>query len=216
MAFAPPFQRPFSSPFDRRAAVGVNWSQWFDHLWIAKGAASKAASLLDLVGAQSLSEIGTVTWASAGWSGFSTANTLNTSLIPDSDWTLIARGSGGTTADNWCMIGSLSNILAGVSLLAGTGKRFWYGTTATLISGNYTAGVLAIAANTGYVDGSSAGTVGNAWNTTNLRNMYIGARNRNDVSIDAPWPGTIQAVGIKKATLSAAQVAAATAEFAAL
>ena len=215
-AVFPRVMRPAFGPGLAAASGGVDWSQWFDHCWVAKGAASLAASYSDLVGSQTLTATGSPTWSAAGWAGFTIADYLHTGIIPAAGYTIMARGSGGSTSNNYCLIGSLNGFNAGLVLHAGTGKRFWHGTSSTTISGNLTAGVLAMAGQTGYVNGVSVGTVGNTTFSGALVEMLIGARNRNDSTTDVPWPGTIEVVGIKLAVLDASAVAVASAAMAAL
>lgn len=80
-------------PYTWWLAGGIDPSS-VDGAYVALGAASKAASLINLAdpGTNDLTEAGTVTWSAvAGWSGFSAANYLQSAFPPDDNRGIILR-----------------------------------------------------------------------------------------------------------------------------
>ena len=209
----------------RGGAAAVDWSTWFDHFWQAKGAANYAASLLDLVGATNLVEgNGTVPWNIAtGW-GFITAQSkyFNTTLSPPIapvTWSIMVQYNNALQIDGYLCGssgGGTHRLLNLIPHTLGNADKVFYGNGA---DSNYIwqapqlpGGNLAIAAKTGYRDGVFDATIP-AGDPTGTGNIYIGAYNRAPINAIT---AEIYAVGIKQATLTAPQVAAAAAAMAAL
>jgi hypothetical protein len=202
--------------------AGVNWSQWFDHFWQAKGALSYAASLLDLVGAQNLVEgNGAVPWAAlTGW-GFvaGSAQWLDTVLIPADNWSMLVQFANVVTASDW-LCGSYDvgtperfDIAPNDS---GTDVIYGHGTAGNrnIVAPPHLAGNLGVAGKQPYRDGLADGAAIAAGAGTYTRTIYIGDINSlagRNITAD------IYALGIKKGPeLTAGEVAAAAAAMAAI
>jgi hypothetical protein len=215
MAFAPPFQRPFSSPFDRRAAVaGVNWSQWFDHFWLAKGAASLAASYTDLVGAQTLTTSAAPSLVTGGWS-FNGSTFLDTGVQPAGTASVLVRFTTDTTT-NVSLFGARNSGSNGWILQSADGvgdNRLWDNGGRVIVSPRSAGGVMGFSGKKAWFDNGSPGTI-SAGSTTSTRVVYIGGFNNNGSLAGAA--SVIAAVGIRWAELSDAAMTAAAAAMAAL
>lgn len=201
-------------------ALQTAGADWWDEgrglcvgAWQAKGAASQAASYLDLSGNGNNLALGVApTWASGtGWTFNGTTQWLNSGITPaNNSWTQIVLFSSLTN----------SGIVMGVE----SGSRAWfrpnigavqYGFGATVLSAGaaLTGGVLAAynAANTiygyrnGVIDGSVASTSGSLTNT-----VYLGCRNLAG-SPQLFAAANIQAAAIYSGTLTAPEVATITA-----
>ena len=216
MAHVPGLGVRTSSRAVASAGSGTDWSVWFTNFWDAKSAASQAASYLDLVGSNNLSVGSAPAWASGtGWTF--TNDWLDTGIAPASTGTLMiqyASASGTSRVLGGCFkLATNERFFIGVSSggdnLWGYGDGSWTGASFAA-SGN-----MAIAANTGYVNGSSVSTVGGSWAATALT-MYLGARNNNGTADLKFNPVTIIAAGYNPATLTGPQMTAAYAAMAAL
>lgn len=197
----------------KTTAAGVDWSVWFDHLWIAKGAASLAASYVDRVGTTTLTEGVTPTLVAGGWLFGGTY--LKTGLVPNGDWMMMVQYVGG---------GDPSGTICGTNLAtaprftispntSGWAGRVQYGyNSVSYVAPQLAAGNLCIAGATAYRNGASDGAL-SAWSGTNA--IEIGIGSGGDGS-GAWYGGPVVAVGLKATTLSAAAVAAAMAAMAAL
>lgn len=201
---------------------GVDWSQWFDHFWQAKGAPDYATSLLDQVGAQNLVEgNGAVPWnIVTGW-GFvaALAQWLDTGLIDanvDQDWSVLVQYDNMIWIGNACLAGVFETVGANQgsiliqtinpnSMSTRNGLRLNRADNAPqLLSGNY-----GIAGRVPYRDGIVEVVLVPVGVETTTIPIWIGCNNING------GPGQhctadIIAVGIKKGpALTALQVAAA-------
>lgn len=141
---------------------------------------------------------------------------LATGITPtDTTWSAIIRFSNATgNGNDYCLFGALTSGTRTFFIQRKTLSNHQYGNGGSLAkSGALTQGVLAIAGSTGYLNGTSEGTIGAG--TAPAVQVYIGALNISGSALQ-PTDGTIQAFAIYNATLSAAQVAAISAAMAAL
>lgn len=187
-----------------------------------KGAASYAASLLDLSGnGNNASEGAAPTWDTVdGWtfSGTPADTFLDTGIVPASGWTMVVRFSNGGVTTGTMIVAGLGS---------GTPSRFFLDTCEdttnhvygaggfTVVANRITSGVMAIAGQQGYLDGVADGAAasGSGWTTT--RSVYIGGNNNGGLR-NATYAGNVQAIAIYDNTLDAATVAAVSAAMAAL
>lgn len=225
MAFSAVFPRVLRPPFGpvpAPAAGGVDWSAWFDHFWQAKGAASQAASYLDLVGSADLTEGVAPTWSSgAGLSFNGSTQYLKFGLTPQPNsgygnvtWSVMVQYASFTAT------GVLDKLIGSSAGVAGFGIGKYY-PTCLFVSGGYlsygtfpSSGNIAIAGDVAYLNGSSVGTCSGDW-LDSISEMYLGGANYGE-SLTEPANVTIIAVGIKASTMSSGDVAAASAAMAAL
>lgn len=197
------------------APAGMDWSQWFDHCWVAKGAASLAASYADLVGAQALTTAAAPTLDANGWVCNGSTSYLDSgiSIGPDEIgiWSVMVQFVAGSAAAGfYTAVGAYHlNITPNwyaYLVTAANGGGYSY-LSAYMTAGNYCVAGLAAYRN-GASDGALAG--GDQSYTSNL---WIGA---NSYGPGQFYAGTIVAVGVKHAILNATAVAAAKAAMAAL
>ena len=171
-----------------------------------KGAASLAASYTNLANPGTYDAAPGVapTWdAATGWA-FVTNKYLTTGIIPASGWTMIVKFSNQVGLG--CLIGE-SSAGANFGLYGddGTVKKYYLSGGVLTLAPKATSGVMAVAAQVCYLDGSSVGTIATAWSNTTSYQIDIGRRNGA-----APLhylTGKIQSVWIASSTLSAAQIA---------
>lgn len=227
MAFAPPFSRVFPATFSRAAAAAAPaWYVVAGKTCVAaydSVAASKAVSQINLAspGVFDMVEAGTVTWASGSWSGFSNANYFNTGVTPGNGYSMIVRfadGSGSTWRE---IAGSLGTGSTRFRLLpmgvADPSKRAYsYGGTTQYAGAAAFSGVMALTPGQGYYNGVADGASwAVSWSGTPVP-VFIGTWNNNGTPSNAAWNGSIQAIAIYSATLTAGEVAAVSAAMAAL
>ena len=221
MAFAPPFQRPFSASFDRRATV-TPW--WLSGGIVAsncvaayqpKGAASLSASYTNLANPGTYDAAPGVAPsfdASTGWTFNGSTQYLNTSIVIDGgSWTMIIRFSGGSTS-------------GGVATaLIGNGGRFdllsnWFNAgvyyrngsmSNATVSPSISSGTLALTKSKGYRNGAEDISL-TADGRTFASTVLIGKANTFFGSV------SILAAAIYNTTLSASQIAALSTAMAAL
>jgi hypothetical protein len=208
MAFAPIFQRPFSSPFDRRAAAaaaGVNWSQWFDYLWIAKGAASLAASYVDVVSSQSVTPVVAPTLGASGWV-FAASAWMDTGLTWDSQSWSVAVFCASTSqwpfgCDNSSGAQRLGCIPVNVAVLrfSNCGELESAGQAALA------SGMVAMSGANGYRNATKIANGTIPAGTPPTPTIAIGGIKRG-TGIVAAYTGTIAAFGFKKAGWTDANV----------
>ena len=195
------------------AAVGsgTDWSTWFGHFYDMKNAASQAASYLDLVGSQNWA-VGTApTWSSGtGLTFDGSTQYLSLGITLPANATVLVRFSG--SANGGAMFGErTSGQRIGCYMTSPT--QFFNGNGNKTVTTS-TAGVIGISDRTGYFNGAPVVTSLPAWSVTPSSVFALGAM--FDGTAFSFWSGNVQAVGIKIGALSGAQVAAATAEMAAL
>lgn len=178
----------------------------------AKGAASKAASLVNLAnpGTNDLTETGTVTWATGtGWSAFATNKHFSTGITPANGYTLIVRFADGSGTTQMSVAGEENTSTAtdlAISPVRGSAddRLYYHGGVAILGVRTYS-GVLCVAGGACYIDGVYEGATG-AWSGTATLPVFIGCINYNGTPSIA-WNGSIQAIALYSTTLDATQVA---------
>lgn len=182
-----------------------------------KGAASLAASYTNLANPGTYTAAPGVapTFAAAtGWTFAAESTTyLNTGIVPASGWSFIIRFNG--TADGGVPIGTYKPNARFFVQLGSTVVVYASGSL-VVVSPQATSGVLAIAGQQGYRNGTADGAAISAWTDTTTLSIYIGAHSRSDTGIGSYYTGSIQAIAIYNATLSAAQVSGISAAMAAL
>lgn len=190
---------------------GVNWATWFTNCWIAKNAASKAASLSDLVGAATLTESGTVGWTAAGWT-FSSSYLLTGVTLNTASTLMVQFASAPNTGKNLAGVVT-SGSRKGVRPNNFGNLSYFYASTFANVSPGLASGNVAIAGAQPYRNGATDGSAITGIINTALE-CYIGTFQGNTTNI---FDGTIIAVGINSTTtLTSVQVAAAAAAMAAL
>ena len=196
----------------------------------AKGAASLAASLLDLENSNDLTENGSVTWASGtGWSVFSSANYISSTASFASGTnarTVIVRFVSDSNYTQRQNIVGLSNTapvdLKGWSLTPELAARYFGGNTIWANYGSADGGVFAVTysggttANViGYLDGSSLSSSSRSDITPNTESgLTIGHAVSGTAAFT--FTGSIQALAIYSTALSAGEVSSVSTAMAAL
>jgi hypothetical protein len=187
------------------------------------GAASLADSYVNLANPGTLDAAPGVapTWnAATGW-GFNSAQYLTTGVVPGDGWSMLVRMSDVVTTVNRTAGGSQNT--DGDSRFyvvpRSSGNSLYGHGTFVSISGNVVAGIMAIAGQSGYLDGAEVtGALGSIVVTP--RQIIIGALNAGagsmGVSPSQYLAGNIQAVAIYDSTLTASEVAAVSDAMAAL
>lgn len=190
-----------------RSVAVIDWSQWFDHAWLFKGAETLDDGMLDLVGSQELSQYG-VNWNAVDGAIFDGATSyIETNLVPQMSplWTVMVRFSG-VVNDATTLLGEYRNnqreFTIKVDPSSGTGVRYCYGNAITVGPG-MESGVLAIAGDTVYRNGIAEGTI-TIPATTPSYTIWLGYGHQQ-------YPGlcNIQAFGQKVGVLDASEVLAA-------
>ena len=187
------------------------------------GAASKAASLVNLTGnaAYNAVELETVGWDDTnGWKRESGAGYIGTGVAPASSaWTIIIRFSGVVEAApsyQYIMGEAQSSKRMIIGNYEAAIRRSYYNTDLLRIeNGAVTSGVMAIAGQTGYYNGAPDGTIPSGWTGAATTNIYILGCNG---LAETYYNDTIyaQAAAIYNATLTAQQIADLTTAMAAL
>lgn len=193
--------------------------------WTAKGAASQAASYVNLVnpGTYDLSAAGSPSWATGtGWTLNGTTDAFSTGIAPSGTMTWIVR---------WANVTNTGSAMGYIHLFA---RRHWCnpkpGSTVAWGSGNtFTNAGTGVAAGTGciarngggraYLNGSDVGTSFSAWSGSPDAGAYIwlgGNYNDNANSLGSFLAGDIIAAAAYNFQLNATQVAAVHTELAAL
>lgn len=225
MVFGPVFAPPIPATFDRHAAAAAAaapaWWYVAGKTCVAayqpKGAASLAASYSNLAqpGTYDAAPGVAPTWASAtGWTFNGTNQYLATGITAISNtWTMLVQFSGGSSSGDRCLVGGYNGSgTADFSLWQITAGKSYYNNNQLLASANYiTTGNLALAGKAAYKDGVADGTItGGAVSSAVINigraagiNLYY-------------YAGSIQAIAIYSATLTAGEVAAVSAAMAAL
>lgn len=197
------------------AAAAINpYAAYFDHLWIAKGAASLAASYADVVGVQTLAAGVAPSLAANGW-GFTGTQYLDTGIGAQAAYSVMVR------CTTWSGFGSnafgATVVTSGhqfrVQLQQAGGTVSWVNLTLVSEStGTVTDSIFSIVGLTPY-RGTTA-KAGMTGITGTTRSLYIGAI--NGTTISGYFSGTIAAIGTKAATWNSTEQAAAHALLAAL
>lgn len=192
------------------AAAAVNWSQWFDHVWIAKSAASLAASYIDLVGSKTLTTSAAPTLGADGWTFNGSTQYLNTGVVCSQRTSFGVRFSNATkqygviVGEEWFWI---------VPKWEGNIISYRRHPTGGSAAPSISSGILFNCNDGGYQDGS----LDLSWPDTGTPYgvpMYIGCKNAFDAFFATN--ATVQIVVIKNGPLNAAAVEAASEAMAAL
>lgn len=186
-------------------AAGVDWSQWFEHLWIGKGAVSLSASYNDLVGSQTLTVGAAPTLGSNGWHTTG-SQWLDTGINPTSGGSLMVQFANGAESGGQGIVGAL---IGGYFALG----SYWYGdaiyyangSTESAASPKMLSGNLAFAGLKVYRDGVYSHTM-SGWNQAGSGSYYIGGLHTSG-GPQFTFSGDIIAVGVTSATLTDQQVA---------
>ena len=198
------------------AGGAVDWSVWFDHCWIAKGAASLAASYADLVGSQALTTGNAPSWdTSTGWSFNGSSNYLDTGILWGAGtWSILVRFADYASGTTFAGVNNVTTLR--IHKQGATARNYNNGSASlnnTVTS--HAAGVMGLAGSAAYFNGASDGTLSGSTGAVMVYPIYIGARNNSGTAgnfVNAK----VLTVGIKAATLDASQMAAASAAMAAL
>lgn len=189
--------------------------------WVGKGAASYAASLVNLTG-NSAYDLATITspagWTSAGWTFAGNDNILNTGINPASDasYTIIARFNQTGTPVFSALMGAVqsSGTYNGTTLWdRNSGNRYYANDGEVAIAGGALTGahVLAVAGRQPYLDGATDGAAfaddANAMPTA-VTICFGGCR--VGANPGYPYGGTLIAMAVYSAALSGAQIVAIT------
>ena len=212
-----------------RGGAGGGW--WNDDgaiagcigAWLAKGAASYAASRTDLSGTgNNLTEgNGAVSWASGtGW-GFAAASAqyLDTGIIPDisaQGYSMLLRYASYVTNAYFMAIYAGASQRFGVGFLS---NNFYYtnGGIVSVVRAGISAAVLGVAGNQGYYNGSSDGGAISAAVGVITTTLPIGARRREDLgSLDQHVTANIYAASVYSAVLTGPQMSTVSTAMAAL
>lgn len=190
-----------------------------------KGAADYAASKVNLANPGTYNAAdGTAfpTWDSTnGWI-FNGTNTtgpyLLTGVINANGWSMILRFSNGPTLSYSCQpVGSLTTYSTRFSFSTyyADNKLYYHSGGIAGISTGITSGVIAIAGQSGYRNGTADTNSIPAWSGTNTNQIAIGGM-MNAGLVTNKITANIQALAIYNTTLTAPQVAALSAAMAAL
>lgn len=187
-----------------------------------KGAASLSASYTNLANPGTYTAAPGVapTLTADGWTGTGTQY-LTTGIVPASGWSMIVRFvslSAEATDNAFCgSYGSGNTFFLVQPRYPVSNSRFYgNGGISTAISGRISSGVMAIAGGTGYLDGVQDYTGMAAWSGTGYGIYLMAANGSGTLNSQSPINGSVAAVAIYNATLSAAQVAEISSAMAAL
>lgn len=188
--------------------------------YMPKGAASLAASYANLArtdGTYNAAPGTAPSFASAtGWTFVAASSQyLTTGIIPASGWSMIVRYSGATGSGT-VIVGSRvtgSETRFRFQWSDGTGVNYGSGGSVT-VAPPLAAGVLGVAGQQGYRNGTADGGAISAWSGTGVA-VYIGAQNL-DGAAQLFASVSIQALAIYNTTLTASQILAVSNAMAAL
>lgn len=205
------------------AVVAGDWWEVAGETCVAayqpKGAVDIATSYVNLAnpGTNNAAPGNAPTFATAtGWTFDGTDDYLATGVVPESGYSLFIAFTGAGGDQGW-FIGayngtgnnrlSIGNPNSNARIEYGSGK-----TVDVVYGGSVTSGVLAVAGQQGYRDGSASGTAIAAWDGTITNGIDIGRLNGAGGNTQI----VVQAVAIYSTTLDAGQVAALSTLMAAL
>jgi hypothetical protein len=205
------------------AVAGVDWSQWFDHCWVAKDAADLAASCTNLVGATTLTTTSAPSLNSKGWDLDGVSQFLLAPLLPHDTWTLAVRFANGSAQVAKTICGcagwdAYRNRYFYLWPNYGAGSMFCHGLNTDQAYGSViTDGVIVMAGPHLYVDGIwlADGADSTPFAIDVGQGIGIGAQARVGDIIEF-WAGTITAFAVRTSTLSPTDVVSASAAMAAL
>ena len=208
----------------QRRSAGAAAADWWDllpNVWAAyqpKGAASLAASLVDLSGHghDAISVGADPAWdAVNGWVFAPGAKYLNSGFVPQNDQSqsvLIQVTNNVTTAD--FIFGSIDLVwVSGFYIVSWPGPVMRYANGNGIITGGASpaAGNVGIAGNQGYLNGAPDGTALPAWVVVPAGPCYIGTAWQQGLGVPSAnvYGGNISAFAICDATESAPNMLAA-------
>jgi hypothetical protein len=201
------------------AAVSADWWEVSGQTVVAAyqpiGAASLAASYVNLANPGTYDAApGTAPTfdAATGWT-FAAASSqyLTTGITPASGWSILIRfsdssGNGRCAAGSWDGTNNTRFIIIPRRSAA---DNHQYGGGGDLFAGvRLASGVMGVANQACYLDGSGDGTTDAAWSGTGVA-IFIGALNNNGTLVQY-FEGKIQAAAIYSTTLSAGDMSALT------
>ena len=186
--------------------------------WLAKGAASQAASYVNLVtpGTYNAAPGMAPTWNTAtGWTFDGTSKYLTTGLTPAATWSIIARCANCTLEFLSALMGcrSASNERFFIASRYNNDSHIYAHGSASVIAGLLTAGVMAMTPTNGYLNGTSETAVGTISGA--LPSLYLGGENNNGTLQNGLY-GDLLAAAVYNAALTGDQVAAISTAMAAL
>jgi hypothetical protein len=186
------------------------------------GAASLATSYINLANPGTYNAAPGVapTLGAGGWTFDGVNDYLTTGIVPDNNqqWSVLVRYENAAASDNSILFGS-ANISGppyfGVYPRPASFNTSYQNGYYLLVGTSQAAGVVAVAGNKPYRDGSAqSGTISASAGTFNA--IFLGARNTGGGTPGSYFSGTIAALAIYSGTLSAADVAALTTRMQAL
>lgn len=141
--------------------------------------------------------------ASTGWTFNGSTTYLTTGVVATRSYTALIRFSGSPSGYLFGAFKTAGTTIFGFTPVNGGNHHYWNGTTNLIVVGNPTSGVVAIAGATGYLNGSSEGSLA-ADADTGLA-VFIGALNQAG-SPSNFTNAAIQAFWIASSTLNGTQV----------
>lgn len=182
----------------------------------AVGASSLANSYINLANPGTYDAAPGVapTWAyGTGWTFNGTTQYLTTGVVPASDqtWSALIRFSGGAQNTKYIFgaVTSGSTRFFGFNTNYTDNKVYYYNGSFLGINTGINSGVLGVAGNKGYRNGSAESGTIPAGSGTITGGALIGAVNVG-ATPSFLWPGNVQALAIYSGTLSASDVATIT------
>jgi len=191
---------------------------WSEIPWYKVGGASGVVAVYQPIGATDIansyvnranpgtynaSPVVAPTWdATNGWTFNGTTQYLDTGVIPSDGWSMIIRWSNLSGYDRFSGIYEAGNNFYLSPQYGSVLKSYGHGNYNSS-SGALTSGVMAVAGDSGYLNGNlDAVLTPNSWST--IYSVWIGAANGTYPGLKIT--GRIQAVGLYSSTLSSTQV----------
>lgn len=220
MVFDPVFPRTLLPGFGPGLAAAAPWWQVSGKTCVIayqpKGAASQAASYSNLAnpGTYDAAAGSVPTWASGtGWTFNGSSQYLTTGwTVSSTSVTAICRFSGGGTTGDPILLGAVSSGSKRLYLCTydSSGRGVGYGNDYRVyVTPGITSGVLAVAGNQGYRNGSADGGTISPNSTAAGLTVYVGCYNGAG-SPQYYFTGNILAVAIYSAVLTSGEVSALT------
>lgn len=179
-----------------------------------KGAASLAASYINLnsPGTNNANPIIAPTWSSVNGWVFAASAYLDTGIIPSSSWSMIVRFSNKGGGDYYLCgesDGSFPSARFAIATQHSSTLHLFANGGSANISGEIFSGVLAVAGQSGYLNGSSETTTVPPWSGSTTLSVYLGARHISGAA-SGQFSGNIQAIAIYNTNVGATAIAALT------
>lgn len=190
----------------------VDWSLWFDYAWIFKNAGSESASRIDAVSGVSLlprAGYSAPAWSSIGLTCTAAALCLDTTIVPQPGYSMLVRFVNNAVSNTGCVAGcrNSSNSRFYLYPKQNGNQVIGYG-AAVLVAGVIESGTQALCGGLSYANGvfgvDTAGTL-----TAGTAPISVGSDVGSSGFPANFFNGSIQFLGVKKATLTAGQVLAA-------